>query len=312
MSDSNYDSVEEDNPRQVLDTDGDFEVPGAIPPLTLKLHEIPGMFGYTGNPAGPQPRPCFMPIRPVPYPALVWRAQAAMGEGTNGIWCATVFRPASGADDSPMALFAPRPINTANEGVLSTRFVVRRRYVPRIAGLKTMLLMTHGVCHDEGCPNARGGWAFIYKPGPEGIVKGVLEQMGPNNQLHILTTQRAKLRAAIAALEFCAWSHEGWERVIIATNSDYLANGATTYMGTWATRGWRTSVNSPVKNRDLWESLGNRMRETAEGGCVVSFWQIPRAWNTGAYEAAKAAADSGEIRIEYSKLKGLKSWGELG
>jgi hypothetical protein len=52
-------------------------------------------------------------IRPVPSAAIVQRVQAAMENGTNGIWCGTVFSPGSDADVSPMSLFAPRSINTA-------------------------------------------------------------------------------------------------------------------------------------------------------------------------------------------------------
>jgi hypothetical protein len=42
-----------------------------------------------------------------------------------------------------------------------------------------------------------------------------------------------------------------------------------------------------------------------EGGCEVSFWWVPRAWNTEADQAAKAAAnDSGRV-VEYIARKGI-------
>jgi ribonuclease HI len=69
-----------------------------------------------------------------------------------------------------------------------------------------------GACPANGTTGAQGGWAFTFRPGPEGAVSGVLEQKGPDNEFHEATNNRAELRAAIAALEFRVWWGEGWER----------------------------------------------------------------------------------------------------
>ena len=43
--------------------------------------------------------------------------------------------------------------------------------------------------------------------------------------------------------------------VQVITDSEYLKNGITTWVPNWKKRGWMTSTNKPVINRDLWEEL---------------------------------------------------------
>ncbi|KAK0645790.1 ribonuclease H-like domain-containing protein [Cercophora newfieldiana] len=296
-----YDSEGEDSPRRVLDTNGDFRVLGADPDYTFKLHDFrPMVEDKNGNMI---PFPGVISVRPVPSPAIVQRARAAMGNGTNGVWVSTVFTPEAG--EPPSSMFAVRHVNTATPGRTIARLVLRRRYVPRIGGLKTMLLMTDGSCPGNGAADARAGWAFIFGPGSEGSVSGVLEQKGPDGELHVATSNRAELRAVIAALEFRVWWGEGWERIVIATDSEYVANGATAWLRSWADRRWRTSGGSPVQNRDLWEKLSEQMGMLAEQGCEVSFWRVPRAWNTEADQNAKTAAESGKTVVEYEVQQGV-------
>lgn len=61
-------------------------------------------------------------------------------------------------------------------------------------------------------------------------------------------------------------------------------------------------------NRDLWEKLSELMRTYAEGGCEVSFWRIPRGLNAEADRAAKAAAESGVIVVEYNTPQGIGTY----
>jgi len=39
------------------------------------------------------------------------------------------------------------------------------------------------------------------------------------------------------------------------TDSQYLRDGITRWIGSWKKRGWRTADNKPVKNVDLWQRL---------------------------------------------------------
>lgn len=70
---------------------------------------------------------------------------------------------------------------------------------------------------------------------------------------------RAELRAVLAALTFSIWWGEGWQRVVLVTDSEYVANHATGWLRNWATRGCRTASGRPVANRDLWDELSRIM-----------------------------------------------------
>ena len=69
------------------------------------------------------------------------------------------------------------------------------------------------------------------------------------------TNNRMEIQAAIEALAVlkrpCL--------VEITTDSEYLKNGATLYLGVWKQFGWQTKENKPVKNRDLWERLAEQL-----------------------------------------------------
>lgn len=45
-----------------------------------------------------------------------------------------------------------------------------------------------------------------------------LENQGPRGDIQRHTSNRAKLRAVIAALDFRPWSGEGWERIVVVTD----------------------------------------------------------------------------------------------
>lgn len=47
-------------------------------------------------------------------------------------------------------------------------------------------------------------------------------------------------------------------RVTLYSDSQYVTNGAL-WLSKWAKKGWRTSENKPVKNRDLWELIAALM-----------------------------------------------------
>jgi ribonuclease HI len=114
-----------------------------------------------------------------------------------------------------------------------------------------------------------------------------------------------RLRAAVAALQFRIWGGAGHKRLIIATDSEYVVKGVTTWIRGWSNNGWVTSQGSPVKNRDLWEMLLLLVRKHKEKtGTDVLFWRIPRGLNTQADAAAKGAAEMPETS-EYRKYSGM-------
>jgi len=65
------------------------------------------------------------------------------------------------------------------------------------------------------------------------------------------TNNRMELQAAIAALQVLHTSPQ----VTIFTDSRYVIDGVTKWLRAWRRRGWVTSTNTSVKNRDLWMAL---------------------------------------------------------
>ncbi|KAJ6032068.1 hypothetical protein N7540_002800 [Penicillium herquei] len=78
--------------------------------------------------------------------------------------------------------------------------------------------------------------------------------------------------------------------MVIATDSEYVVKGITTWIGGWIHRDWRTRNGGLVKNRDLWECLLREIKLADEKGLDIQFWRIPREWNTDADRYAKIAA----------------------
>jgi ribonuclease HI len=173
----------------------------------------------------------------------------------------------------------------------------------------TLLIYTDGACLNNGQADPAAGWGFVFRePTPQhpsfGRVSGRVEDRGPSGEPHPQTSNRAELRAVIAALQFRAWFGEGWKKLVIATDSEYVTEGATKWVRTWGRNGWVTSNGTAVKNRDLWEELLSEVIGHRQRGIEICFWRIPRAWNTGADHAAKVGARE-ERRRDFTALTGM-------
>ena len=101
-------------------------------------------------------------------------------------------------------------------------------------------IFTDGACSGNPGP---GGWgALLRLDGHEKEFSGG-EPATTNN--------RMELMAAIQALEAlrrpCA--------VDLHTDSRYVRDGITSWLGKWKANGWRSADKKPVKNVDLWQRL---------------------------------------------------------
>jgi ribonuclease HI len=104
----------------------------------------------------------------------------------------------------------------------------------------TVIIYTDGGCKGNPGP---GGWgALLLYNGHEREIWGG-EALTTNN--------RMELMAAIVALETLKRPC----RVELYTDSQYLRNGITAWIGGWKARGWKNAENKPVKNADLWQRL---------------------------------------------------------
>jgi ribonuclease HI len=101
-------------------------------------------------------------------------------------------------------------------------------------------IYTDGACRGNPGP---GGWAALLICGQERREVTGAEPATTNN--------RMELSAAIGGLgalkRRCA--------VKLYTDSKYVLQGATEWLPSWKTRGWRTAAREPVKNQDLWVQL---------------------------------------------------------
>lgn len=108
----------------------------------------------------------------------------------------------------------------------------------------------------------------------------------------------------IGALRFQFWPDKGFNRLVIATDSEYVVEGSTGWARGWVRNGWWTRVG-PVKNKDLWEALLGEVERYDEEGMAVEFWRIPREWNTVADAAAKDAAAERYVPDRWTEVVGL-------
>jgi ribonuclease HI len=131
-----------------------------------------------------------------------------------------------------------------------------------------------------------------------------LEAQGPFGDPSRQTSNRAELRAVLAALQFRNWAGEGFGTVVFATDSEYVAKGATQWVRTWLRNGWRTS-GGPVKNIDLWEMLLGQVERLDSRGVNVEFWKIPREFNMMADRFAAEAAKREETPESFLVYHGV-------
>lgn len=93
----------------------------------------------------------------------------------------------------------------------------------------------------------RGSWAALLRFGDhEKDLAGVIEG-GTANQMHIA--------GAVHALE----AFHRPAVIHVYTTSDYLKDGASSWIASWRTRGWTTRDGKPVSHRDLWQRLANQV-----------------------------------------------------
>jgi ribonuclease HI len=212
-------------------------------------------------------------------------------------------------DVFPSRFEPPLPTSSPAELFPSTRMSRSQivRFICRNDRRK-VLVYADGACANNGQPEPRAGWAVVCGPSDRGeesnscVVSGRLENKGPFGDDSVATSNRAELRAAIAVLRLCDWRDQGFDSVVIATDSSYVVDGATSWVRGWMRNGWKTRTGSDVKNRDLWNLLLAEVERWEEHGLCVELWKIPRELNGDADRAAKQAAYEGAAEVEFGDI----------
>ena len=101
-------------------------------------------------------------------------------------------------------------------------------------------IFTDGACRGNPGP---GGWGALLRFGNEEKQLYGGERQTTNNRMELL----AAIRALEALKRPC--------RVVLTTDSQYVRQGITEWIGNWKKRGWKTASKQPVKNADLWQEL---------------------------------------------------------
>ena len=106
-------------------------------------------------------------------------------------------------------------------------------------------IYTDGAC--SGNPGI-GGWGVVIlnnSSNPEFLNGGELNT----------TNNRMELIAAINAVFY----FKERQNMEIFTDSKYLKNGIESWIKKWKVNGWKTSNKLPVKNKDLWLKLDEKI-----------------------------------------------------
>ncbi|KAJ5725475.1 ribonuclease H-like domain-containing protein [Penicillium malachiteum] len=221
-------------------------------------------------------------------------------------------------EETPETLFPPTTIPHASVTHKVNRLINRDDD-------KCMLIYTDGVYLDIEDEGPLFGCSIVYKGdarsaralGETNFIDNdyrnyscfALEMRGPSGEDHTPTTQRAKLRAVIAALQFRNWDSDGFNKLVIATDSEYIVEGITTRVHAWAHQNWVTRDGFLVCHYDLWKCLVEELenaRNRPNGGLNVEFWHISPSWNTEANGHADFAARFDEVPSIFAPIIGAR------
>jgi ribonuclease HI len=151
------------------------------------------------------------------------------------------------------------------------------------SNLPQVTIYTDGACKPNPGP---GGWAAVLlypDPPPRELVGSDPET----------TNNRMELRAALEALLSLAETHH----VELYTDSQYLRRGITEWLPSWQERDWQTTVNTDVKNQELWEALAEQLKRHR----VTWHWTKGHAgdqWNERADALARSAIPAPPLPLD--------------
>lgn len=147
---------------------------------------------------------------------------------------------------------------------------------------KQVLLFIDGSCIGSGSPDSRPGYGVYFRR--EDNVYGRLEEYdGDDNAPGV-----AELWAAVIALQLRPWREEGFDKVVLACDAEYVVLGVCELVEKWAAKGWKTGEKT-IAGKDAWEKLLFELAVQEARGVRVQFWLIPRKLNLADPVARKGA-----------------------
>ncbi|KAI4592074.1 hypothetical protein KJ359_011949 [Pestalotiopsis sp. 9143b] len=187
----------------------------------------------------------------------------------------------------------------APEDIFTTRPGLQVHHMERLTNRYDpmgIVLLTAGACTHNDQAGAKAAWAFQFGPEPEmRTCARRLEETGPFGHRARQTANRAELRAVIAAIRCRPWADDGYQTVVIATDSEYVVKGATSWIRHWIQNGWKTLGGYPIQNQDLWELLLGEFERFREARLRFQFWRVSREAIALVDDAAKKACEEGDV-----------------
>ena len=110
----------------------------------------------------------------------------------------------------------------------------------------------------------------------------------------------------IGALRYANWRYDGFDTIVIATDPEYVVEGATQWLGIWARSNWRTSVGTTVRNKDLWQMFCGEINRWGEDDVLVKFWKIPSEQNIKTFQEALRQAHESYVPLEFYDFMALR------
>ncbi|CUS11321.1 unnamed protein product [Tuber aestivum] len=155
---------------------------------------------------------------------------------------------------------------------------------------KQVLLFIDGSCMGAGSPDSRPGYGVYFRR--EDNVYGRLEEYDGDDS----ASGVAELWAAVIALQLRPWREEGFDRVVLACDAEYVVMGVCELAEKWAAKDWKAGGKA-ISGREAWEKLLFELAVQEARGVRVQFWLIPRKLNLADPVARKGAGfDMAEIR----------------
>ncbi|KAI9869317.1 MAG: hypothetical protein M1813_000106 [Trichoglossum hirsutum] len=151
----------------------------------------------------------------------------------------------------------------------------------------SIVVAVDGACRGNGTANPNAGYAVFFGPGSAFNEADRL----PDTARH--TSQRAEIYAAQAAIDVLRTRVQlaRHQRIVVVTDSDYLAKSMSEHVYKWVSNGWLNAKGQSVVNGPALGRLHSTICELEAQGKRVRFWRVPRDCNRDADELVNRALD---------------------
>lgn len=133
----------------------------------------------------------------------------------------------------------------------------------------SLCIAIDGACRRNGKPDCISSGGVFIQQWADG--KWIDSRAITNYEINS-TNQRGELLALLTALDYIWAANQPTQ---IVTDSEYIFNAMTKeWLVGWQSRGWKTSLNEPVKNSDLWREIAHAYKKCLSADIEIIFYHI--------------------------------------